>query len=169
MLLFDECQHPEDALARLTAREGIAAPYVGFLTAVDMENAVTVVETDESRRVLVLATVGIGNAERGEFRWDTRNAGTINILVVVDGALTRGALHECMAVAVEAKALEVYEAGVHTAAGERASGTSTDAIAVACTQRGDPERYAGTVTPVGYLVGKAVRSAVREGIAVVRR
>lgn len=163
---FDACDAPERVTDRVAARAGAPLPYAAMLTAVPMQRAVFVSARDESRGVFVAATVGVGNATRpGEERWDGHQPGTINLIVVIDANLGPTALHECLAVATEAKALTVYEAGVITARGTPATGTSTDATIIASTQRGTHERYAGTVMPVGYLVGRAVRDAVAAGLA----
>jgi adenosylcobinamide amidohydrolase len=58
---------------------------------------------------------------------------------------------------------------VRTPQGEPATGTSTDAVVVACTGRGEQLRYAGPATPAGWLAARAVRTAMdricREKIA----
>ncbi|MEM4649630.1 MAG: adenosylcobinamide amidohydrolase, partial [Candidatus Bathyarchaeia archaeon] len=48
--------------------------------------------------------------------------------------------------------------------GELASGTTTDAVALACTGRGDAINYAGTGTNLGIITGKIVREAVKEAV-----
>lgn len=163
---FGACDTPETVSDRVVAAVGVDRPYAAMLTAVPMDRAVVVAERDEWRRVLVIATVGVGNATRpGEERWPGYRPGTINLMVVVDANLSPTALHECLTVATEAKALTIYEAGVVTRTGAPATGTSTDAVIVAATQRGATERYAGTVMPIGYLLGRAVRTAVARGLA----
>ena len=49
--------------------------------------------------------------------------------------------------------------------GYAATGTSTDAIAVASTGSGRPLGYAGPVTLVGWLIGHCVRTALAEALA----
>jgi adenosylcobinamide amidohydrolase len=46
-----------------------------------------------------------------------------------------------------------------------ATGTSTDAVVVACTGRGDILPYAGPVTPVGWLIGRGMRAALAAALA----
>ena len=94
---FDERQHPEDALAHIVALAGLVWPYVGFLTAVDTQDAVITIESDEARRVLVMATVGIGNGERpGESRWDSCAPGTIHHARAGLSSLGRSAKHHVL-------------------------------------------------------------------------
>jgi len=46
--------------------------------------------------------------------------------------------------------------------GARATDTSTDAVVIACTGRGEPIPYAGQATPIGRLIGRCVRQALQE-------
>lgn len=166
---FDECMLPEGAVERVAAAARTPLPRVGMLTAVPMSRMATESESDGERRVVVFATVGADHPVRpGEFLWTGREPGTINLIVLIDANLSPTALAECLTVATEAKALTVYESGTTTASDAPATGTSTDATIVAATQRGTIERYAGPVTPVGYLVGKAVRRAVAAGLSTAR-
>lgn len=160
-----ECDTPETTLVATARSIGLEEPFVGFVTAVKLTNAVVACEEAAGVRVLCVATVGVANASRpGEELAGLFLPGTINLVIVVDADLTAAALQEALAIAVEAKAITVYEGGATTLTGLPATGTSTDAIAVACTGRGDAHRYAGSVTPVGYAVARAVRSAVGEGL-----
>lgn len=160
-----DCARPEQSILDRAATFGVRGSFAGFLTAVKLTRAVVTLEADEDCRVTVVATVGVTNASRpGEERVAAYSPGTINTIVVIDGDLSPNALNEALTTTAEAKALAVYEAGVLTAAGRVATGTSTDAYAVACTGDGRRHRYAGSVAPVGYLVGKAVRRAITEGL-----
>ncbi|MCC6385979.1 MAG: adenosylcobinamide amidohydrolase [Dehalococcoidia bacterium] len=160
-----DCDAPERAIGEVARTLGIDDPYVGFMTAVDLRNAVSATATDGERHVTVVATVGVTNATRpGEARFDGTAPGTVNIVVIVDGDLPPVALAELLALTAETKALTLIEAGATVADGRPASGTSTDAYAIACTGEGSLERYAGAVSAVGYLVGRAVREALSAGL-----
>ena len=168
MLDYAEPTRPISAAAESL---GIDGPMVGFMTAVHLQGARVSVERAGAIAVLALATVGVTNASRpGEEVVEGYAPGTINTVVVIDARLSRGALHEALALTAEAKALAIYEGGARTRAGLPATGTSTDAYAVACTGAGAELPYAGPVTEVGFLVGRAVRSVVGEGLlAALRR
>ena len=62
--------------------------------------------------------------------------------------------------ATEAKTMTLTEWDVRTPQGDPASGTSTDAVVVACTGRGTGLSYAGPATTVGWLVARTVRAAI---------
>jgi adenosylcobinamide amidohydrolase len=159
------CWDPSAPVAVAAAALGILESYIGFVTAVKLTNAVVVERADDARRVLVVATVGVTNASRpGEERFELVQPGTINLIVVVEAELPPNALAEALTTTAEAKALTVLEAGVRTKSGLAATGTSTDAYAIACTGGGSREQYAGSVSPIGYLIGRAVRDAVGAGL-----
>jgi len=86
--------------------------------------------------------------------------GTINVILLVDAALTSAAMVNAVITATEAKAMTLAEWDVRTPDGDPASGTSTDTVVVACTGRGEELRYAGPATPVGWLAARAVRAAM---------
>ena len=46
--------------------------------------------------------------------------------------------------------------------GAPASGTSTDAVVVACTGRGEAQSYAGPATVMGWLIARTVRRAIEQ-------
>ncbi|HBC93335.1 MAG TPA: hypothetical protein DCZ10_10690 [Pelotomaculum sp.] len=49
--------------------------------------------------------------------------------------------------------------------GTLATGTTTDAIVIACTAKGRLHHYSGMATDLGFLVGRTVYKAVAEGIS----
>lgn len=145
---------------------GLWEPFVGLLTAVDLRTVAMAQHEVEACRALALVTAGVSNATAAgrERVGSGGRPGTINIIVIVDAALGRGALVNAAMVATEAKTLAVMEAGVRTAEGLLATGTSTDAIVVAYTGRGESYEFAGPVTPVGHAVGVAVQDAVSQAL-----
>lgn len=113
--------------------------------------------------VLALVTAGTGNAVdiTAPNQSDPRLVvGTVNIFVWVDAHLTSAALvNACLSV-TEAKVQALRDSGVmDTLSGTPATGTSTDCVSVAATQRGEPTPYAGSGTPLGRAIGRAVYRA----------
>jgi iron complex transport system ATP-binding protein len=53
--------------------------------------------------------------------------------------------------------------------GTIATGTSTDSILIASTQRGQKLEYAGTITPLGKMIGQGVYECTLEGIQKSRK
>jgi adenosylcobinamide amidohydrolase len=87
--------------------------------------------------------------------------GTINVLAVVPVPLSDAALVNAVVTATEAKAQALAEAGL------RATGTSSDAVCVACPVAGtqEPEPYGGPRSVWGARLARAVHAAVAEGTA----
>jgi adenosylcobinamide hydrolase len=56
------------------------------------------------------------------------------------------------------------EAGLRCADGRPASGTSTDAVVVAATGRGTRARFGGPISDAGWVVARAARTALAEGV-----
>lgn len=145
---------------------GLWEPFVGMLTAVDLRTVTMATHEVEGCGALALVTAGVGNATSAgrEREIVPPRVGTINIAVVIDADLGRGALVNAAMVATEAKTLSLVEAGIRTKEGLLATGTSTDAIVVAYTGRGPSFEFAGPVTPVGHAVGAAVQDAVTQAL-----
>ena len=80
----------------------------------------------------------------------------------VTASLTAEALVLCSENPLKVNLL--LERGARTSEGYAATGTSTDAVVVACTGRGDSLPYAGPATPVGWLIGQGVRQALGEAL-----
>lgn len=96
-------------------------------------------------------------------------AGTINIILLVAGNLTRGAMVNAVMTATEAKARALFDLKVRCPDGQLATGTTSDAIVIACTGRGAPHHYAGTATHLGAMIGRTVYASVRQGVVGYRQ
>ncbi|HEV2659122.1 MAG TPA: adenosylcobinamide amidohydrolase, partial [Ktedonobacteraceae bacterium] len=89
---------------------------------------------------------------------------TINIVVLIDASLVQSALVNAVITATEAKTGALMAQAVRTVEGHAATGTSTDAIVIACTGRGAPLPYAGPVTRVGHLIAASVRQCLAQAL-----
>jgi len=158
------CDDPPALLRREARALGLRGRLVGFLTALELERA-SLLEAEEPG-VLVLATAGTSNAATpGRTPVARLGHGTINTLALIDGRLSAGALVGTVKVVTEAKTLALLEAGVRTAEGQMATGTSTDAVAIGHTRAGPLLVYAGPVTPLGHTLGRLTTEAVRLSLA----
>jgi iron complex transport system ATP-binding protein len=159
------CQDPEAELAAFAKACCITEPFVGLMTAVPMEKARAVSLSRDGLTVAVLATAGLGNlAAPGLSPPASAQPGTINLVVLVDAALSSAAMVNAIITATEAKAHVLMERGARTAEGYRATGTSTDAVVLACTSNGAVHQYAGPATLMGWLVGRGVCSVLEEAL-----
>lgn len=85
-------------------------------------------------------------------------------MIVIDGELSESAMVNAVITATEAKTAALQKLGiVERANGESATGTTTDAIAIAVTQNmswGVKHVYAGSATSLGCMLAEAVYRSV---------
>jgi iron complex transport system ATP-binding protein len=152
---------PSGDLSGCARSLGIDEPFAGLMTAAMIDRAAPFSAQMGAVGVCVLATIGLGNAAAAGITppagWQP---GTINIIVIADACLTPAALVNLAITVTEAKCDFLRRLGWRTAEGEQATGTSTDALALASTGRGPALPYAGPATPVGYLAARLVRQAL---------
>ena len=161
---------PAQALATLAAfaeRHRVRGPYVGLLTAAWTEKAEVATAHCGALTALAVATVGLGNSVTAGVSPAVACAppSTINTIVVVDGAAEHAALVNALMTVTEVKTLAMVEAGVKGVDGHFATGTSTDAVVIAATGRGDVQRFGGPVSDLGWVVAQAAGEALRRGVA----
>jgi len=164
---------PERELRDFAARLGIDEPFVGLMTAAATEHARLAVAADGTLTIAALVSVGLSNTVCAGLTTPAPPAppapGTINAILLFDADLAPAAMVNAVITATEAKTMALGEWQVRDAAGAPASGTSTDAVVVACTGRGATVGYAGPGTTIGFLAARTVRTAIglicREKIA----
>jgi len=156
-----DIRDPRADMITFARRHGIEGPFVGLMTAVFLDNAKAYTCTDGGLRVATVATVGLGNRiAAGRTQPTPLGPGTINLIVLVDGHLTPAAMVNAAVTVTEAKSQVLHSRGVRTEEGYAATGTSTDALVVACTGRGPTLPYAGPATHVGWCIARSVREAM---------
>lgn len=163
---YDNPDPATDLIATANHLE-ITEPFVGLLTAAWIRNAQVMVERSGAVAVAAIVTVGISlptAAGITEAATLTPPPGTINIILIADAVLPQSALVNLVITVTEAKTLALVEASIKTPQGELASGTGTDAVVIASTQRGEAHAYAGPIAPVGALAGRAVRKAIQAAL-----
>jgi adenosylcobinamide hydrolase len=139
--------------------------FVGMLTGVQMRHVRAVTLRHEDLTVASVITAGVGNAmAAGVSEPVPLLPGTINIVVLIDANLVQSALVNAVITATEAKTGALMAHAISTAEGHAATGTSTDAIVIACTGRGAPLPYAGPATRVGYLIAASVRQCLAQAL-----
>lgn len=161
------CADSTAVIAAFARRHGVRGPYVGLLTAAATEKAEAATARRGALSALAIATVGLSNRiTAGVSPAAVLTAGsTINTIVLVDGDAEPAALLNALMTVTEVKTLALIEAGVKGADGHPATGTSTDAVVVATTQRGDRQRFGGPISDFGWVAAQAAGAALRHGIA----
>jgi adenosylcobinamide amidohydrolase len=146
-------------------RYAVAGPVVGLLTAAPTEKAETTMENSADVSALVIATVGLSNViAAGASGRAAPSPSTINTIVVLDADPEPPALVNVVMTVTEVKTAVLAAAGLRCADGRVASGTSTDAVAVAATGRGARCRFGGPVSDLGWVVARAARRALEAGV-----
>lgn len=159
------CDNPEGELAVFARRRGLPPPYVGLLTSAWTEKAEHAIEAANGIRALAIVTVGLGNpVAAGRSPVAAWQSSTINTILVLDAAPSPAALVNAIVTTTEAKTLALAEAGIRCPEGSLASGTGTDTIVVAATDRGISCRFGGPVSELGWVVARAAKSALNAGI-----
>lgn len=171
---FYYCEDPVRDIELLLEQWGYGAvETAGLLTAVQLRHTSVMEEKTEAYSVFCCVTAGVSNAARAGVKRTTFSAawtpGTINMMLVIDGRMTPAAMVNAVITATEAKAAALSDLGVLDAEnGFVATGTTTDAVVLAVSQRPDWElvhSYAGTATDLGGTIGRLVYAAVGESLA----
>jgi alpha-ribazole phosphatase CobZ len=139
---------------------------IGLMTGADVKKAVVVSKTYKGLTVSSIVTAGISNAATaGDSLKNSSSISTINIIVLINSSLSESCLVNAVQTITEAKCMALKDLDVRSHfSKEVASGTTTDAIALATMNNGKRIDYAGTATKLGELIGKSVREAVKNAI-----
>ncbi len=163
----------DDFLKEETSKMGLPQDQVvGIMTAANMKKIEVTTEKFEDITLTTLATGGVHFAATAgdeiaskQRAFPYKKVGTINIVVLVDGNLTESCMVNAVSTITEAKAVALRELDVRSRfSGELATGTVTDSNVIACTKRGNQIKYSGIGTPIGELIGKTVREAVKKAL-----
>ncbi len=156
-----DSDRPAADLTAFAASRGVSGGFIGLMTAAETQYAAAHTAEAGGLRVAAVVSMGLSNvAAAGVTPPAPPAPGTINAVVVVDGALSPAAMVNAVITVTEAKALVLAAWDVRTADGDPVAGTSTDSVVVACTGAGPELDYAGSATTVGYLMARAVRAAM---------
>ncbi|WP_312475326.1 adenosylcobinamide amidohydrolase [Neobacillus sp.] len=141
---------------------------VGMMTAVWLEDVEYQLLEQSNFSIFVVVTAGVGNAidaSKSEEHSLQLTPGTINTWIFVNGELTEEAFIQSIMTATEAKVKAMHDLKVlDEVTGTIATGTSTDSILIAASQTGKLLDFAGTITPLGKLISKAVYQCTTKAI-----
>ncbi|MCX8175662.1 MAG: phosphatidylglycerophosphatase A [Candidatus Bathyarchaeota archaeon] len=166
---------PASYLNMVASKLKLLTPVVGLMTAADISNLSIHQSKNHENPFCIFTTAGLSNAATAGDVINQTNfsfASTINIVVLIDGNLTDSCMVDAVKTVTEAKTVALRELDVRSRfSWKPASGTTTDAIVVACTGRGKLVHYAGTATALGEGIGggviKSVKDAVEKGEKLV--
>ena len=158
-----------DPMALITlsaAKLDLKKDYLAMVTAANVHNFSLVSKKNEECTVYVAATAGCSHGESsGETITVEEITGTINVIVLIDGAPVQSCLAAAMITATEAKSAALHDFDVRSRySGDLATGSITDSVTVATTGKGIPILLGGPASTLGQLVGACTRQAVSEAL-----
>ncbi|QWC21263.1 heme ABC transporter ATP-binding protein [Bacillus haikouensis] len=170
---YDCTGYREDMMNFLVGNDLDPSFTVGMMTAVNLEDVAYDSYLLEGHSIFVVVTAGVGNAVDvtavHEYPQELR-PGTINTWVFVNGRLSDEAFIEALVISTEAKVKAMQEQNVvDHRTGTLATGTPTDSILIASTHQGTSYPFAGSVTPLGRLIGKGVFETTKKAIESYRK
>lgn len=154
---------PEKYLKKKLEKLGLPSSTVGMMTAAEVKDPGIASFEGSGFHVKTIATGGVSApVVSGVTEPNYGTAGTINAVVLIDGDIETGAMVDAIRTATEAKSAALRGLDLRDEGGSNtASGTATDAVVVACTEKGERAEFAGPVTSLGNLIGRGVREAVK--------
>ncbi|WP_342504143.1 adenosylcobinamide amidohydrolase [Lysinibacillus sp. FSL L8-0126] len=118
--------------------------------------------------MIVAVTAGVGNAvdvSRVHERQDDPYIGTINTWIIINGCLSEEAFFQALMTATEAKTKALQSEDIRDErSGTIATGTATDSLLIAATQKGEEMLYGGPITEVGKMIAKGVYETTVQAI-----
>jgi adenosylcobinamide hydrolase len=143
---------------------GIEGDFVGLMTAVFLDTVQVCTKMKDGMMVTAVVTAGIGNATRPGLSYvGPRKTGTINTTLPIDCDMEPSAMVNAVITATETKTDVLKELAIPTHDGQgTATGTSSDAIVIACIGKNQAIPYAGPATVTGWLIGHTVRKALEK-------
>ncbi len=158
--------NPENYLLKKLENLGMPDSTVGMLTAAEVKDAEVSHLQNNNFEVKIITTTGISNPiVSGKSKLEKNRSSTINIIVIVEGDMKDRAMIDAVRTITEAKTVALRELDIRSEEGATlASGTATDAVAIACTGEGKKAEYGGPISDLGELVGKGVRESVKNSL-----
>jgi iron complex transport system ATP-binding protein len=165
---YNHDNHREEMADYLREKGMELSETVGMMTAVYVEDASYRIYEGEGFSAFIVVTAGVEHAidaSRSEQHSFSCSPGTINIWVFVNSELTEAAFIQSIMTATEAKVKVMHDQQVYDpVTGTIATGTSTDSILIAATQKGAKLEFAGTNTPLGKVISKGVYECTTEAV-----
>lgn len=170
---YNCADHYKDMARYLNVKGFEPSETIGMMTAVILEDVAFGDYIGDGFSVFIVVTAGVGNAvdaSRSEEHSYKARPGTINTWVFINGDLTEEGFIQSIMTATEAKVKVLHDQHViDPVTGTIATGTSTDSILIAASQKGKRLEYAGTITPLGKLISKGVYECTTEAIIKSRK
>jgi adenosylcobinamide hydrolase len=157
---------PLELITSSAAKVGLTKDYLAMVTAAKIKNYSLISKKSEIFSVHVAATAGCSHGESSGEEMDVQEiAGTINIIVLIDGNPTESCMVAALITATEAKSAVLRDFDVRSRyTGDSATGSITDSVTIASSCRGKSLSLGGPASKLGKLVGYCARRAVTEAL-----
>ncbi|MEM4311198.1 MAG: adenosylcobinamide amidohydrolase [Nitrososphaerales archaeon] len=160
---------PRVYLKNLVKRLHLKEPVIGLMTGVKMSNLRFSFKSFNDVNLYVFLTAGLSYpANAGDeinLEGNLEKTSTINIIALIDARLTDSCLVNSVKTLTEAKTYQLKALDIRSKFSNKvATGTTSDAIALACTNKGKIIEYAGSATPLGKNLANACKEALKEAI-----
>ncbi|WP_196140768.1 adenosylcobinamide amidohydrolase [Aliikangiella sp. G2MR2-5] len=163
---------PGETIQQYCDRCGWESISVGMMTAASMKSLRVERKLYEGVEIGVAVTAGLSNCLRAGDKAAVQTifshkylAGTINLVVFTSAMLSGSAMLETLMIATEAKAAAMQELKIMSpVSGKMATGTGTDAIAVASSPIGENIYYCGKHVLFGELVAQMTIKAIKSSV-----
>jgi len=157
---------PLELITSSATKIGLTKDYLAMITAAKIKNYSLVSKKAANFSVSVAATAGCSHGESSGEEMDVQEiAGTINIIVLIDGNPSESCMVAALITATEAKSAVMRDFDVRSRyTGDSATGSITDCVTVASTCCGKTLSLAGPASKLGKLVGSCTRQAVTEAL-----
>ena len=160
------CNDPEADMRARARQLGVKGSFIGLMTALHLHKARSALFQADGLSVGAVVSAGLSNATCAGITLPfSYQPGTVNIILLLNACLTRGAMLNAFITATEAKCAILQSRNVRTVGDDPATGTSTDTLTVAVTGAGALQQYAGPVTTIGWLIARAVRQALDDSLS----
>lgn len=168
------CDNVQEEMLEFLANKGFSeTETVGMMTAVNTKDVVIKEYDSPFGSIVIMVTAGVGNAvdvSRAHEVEMLPAIGTINTWITINGELSDEAFIQAVITATEAKTKALtFEQIKDPRTGTIATGTSTDSVLVAATQKGAHIPYAGPITEIGKKIGLGVYECTVEAIQIYKK
>ncbi|MFJ7825581.1 adenosylcobinamide amidohydrolase [Psychrobacillus sp. NPDC096623] len=168
------CDNVQEEMLEYLANKGFSeADTVGMMTAVKTTDAIIKEYDTPFGSIVIMVTAGVGNAvdvSRAHEVEMLPAIGTINTWIIVNGELSDEAFIQAVITATESKTKALaFEQVTDPRTGTIATGTSTDSVLIAATQKGRHIPYAGPITEIGNKIGLGVYECTVEAIQIYKK
>ena len=163
---------PETTLERYCDQHNWKGTTVGMMTAASMNSLRISADRVEDIEIIALVTSGLSNPLRAGDPAKCRNledraggAGTVNAILLTTACLKPAAMVEAIMIATEAKAAAFQLFDIRSRVSNKvATGTGTDAIALACRPDSYEIKYCGKHLIFGELLGRLMMETLTSTI-----